>query len=284
MMDRIRVEGLVVHGHHGVHVEETRLGQKFVVDITCDLGAPGGAGADAYDQTVCYGRLCDIAKEVSDAGPYKIIETFSQKIADQVLAEFPSVAEVLVRIAKPSAPIAAVLDTVAVETTRKRQRAFALSLGSNMGDKATNLTLAMTLLGLDDEVQIETRSRHYRTKPWGKEDQDWFMNACVVGRTSLSPEALLKLCKETELKIGRVPGERWGPRLIDIDILTLGNLSVETLEMVLPHPEMLNRVFVLKPLAEIAPELEIAGVPVTAHLARLEGTVGEEEAMVAVED
>jgi len=278
MMDRIRVEGLVVHGHHGVHVEETRLGQKFVVDITCDLGAPGGAGADAYDQTVCYGRLCDIAKEVSDAGPYKIIETFSQKIADQVLADFPSVAEVLVRIAKPSAPIAAVLDTVAVETTRKRQRAFALSLGSNMGDKATNLTLAMTLLGLDDEVQIETRSRHYRTKPWGKEDQDWFVNACAVGRTSLSPHEVLRAVKEIEVQLGRTPGERWGPRLIDIDVLYLGEEEVQSVALSLPHPEMLNRGFVTIPLAEIDGERLINGETVKDAARRFEG--GEDDVTV----
>lgn len=283
MNDQISVSGLVLHGHHGVLPEETQLGQRFYVDIHCALDLSESGQSDDYSRTVCYGRLCEIADEVSKAGPYKLIEALGERIAAQILHEFPQVQQTKIQIRKPSAPIAAVFDHAAIEIVRQRHRKFAVSLGSNIGAKSTNLGLALTLLGVNDAVSIEKTSRYYRTKPWGNEEQDWFMNACAVGTTSLSANQFLYLCKDTELKIGRAPGERWGPRVIDIDILTLGDLQIAQPEIVLPHPEMLDRAFVLKPLSEIAPDLEINGVSVCDALARLEQTHQAEDLVVVDE-
>ena len=267
--DTIEVKNLVLRGNHGVFAEETRDGQEFEFDMKVTIDASAAAKDDDYSKTVCYGRLCDIVAEVSDE-PVQLVETLGQRIADQVLAEFAMARDVAVTIRKPAAPIDARFDHVGATIRRVRTYAFALSLGSNVGEKATNLKLAQTLLATSKDVEISKASRHFITQPWGNEDQDLFLNACLIGTTTLEPHELLNLCKSIELQIGRVPGERWGPRLIDIDILTFGDDRITTSELSLPHPEILNRVFVLKPLADIAPDLVIDGVSVAEALIRLE--------------
>ena len=112
-------------------------------------------------------------------------------------------------------------------------------------------------------------SRLYRTAPWGKTDQDWFVNACALGRASLKPEELLERLKTLEVELGRAPAERWGPRVIDIDLIAYDDMTLKTERLTLPHPELFNRAFVLVPLAEIAPGLVIAGVRVGEAAARL---------------
>ncbi|MDX7953761.1 2-amino-4-hydroxy-6-hydroxymethyldihydropteridine diphosphokinase [Lichenihabitans sp. Uapishka_5] len=140
------------------------------------------------------------------------------------------------------------------------------SLGSNLGDKAGVIGRALDTLVATGAVAELTVSRLYRTAPWGHvTDQDWFLNACAVGRTTLSPEALLEACKATERQLGRRDTVRWGPRVIDVDILYYGDLSLDTPGLTLPHRDMLNRAFVLVPLAEIQPERRIG--PTTAALA-----------------
>ena len=104
-------------------------------------------------------------------------------------------------------------------------------------------------------IELAAVSRFYRTAPWGKIDQDWFVNACALGRTRLEPEALLERIKALEVELGRAPAERWGPRVIDIDLIAYGDVTLKTERLTLPHPELFNRAFVLVPLAEIAPDL-----------------------------
>ena len=102
-------------------------------------------------------------------------------------------------------------------------------------------------------VALVAVSRFYRTPPWGKTDQDWFVNACALARTDLPPFALLDRIKAIEAALGRTPSERWGPRVIDIDIIAYDDIAIESDRLTLPHPEVFNRAFVLVPLAEIAP-------------------------------
>jgi len=144
-----------------------------------------------------------------------------------------------------------------------------LALGGNIGDKAASLRRALRAIASEPEIKLTRVSRLYRTAPWGKTDQDWFLNACALAWTSLAPEALLERLKALEVELGRVSGERWGPRLIDIDLIAYDDVSLKTSTLTLPHPEALNRPFVLVPLAEIAPDLAIAGVRIGDAAARL---------------
>jgi dihydropteroate synthase len=144
-----------------------------------------------------------------------------------------------------------------------------LALGGNVGDKAATLRNALSALGAEPGIALTAVSRLYRTAPWGKTDQDWFVNACALGLTSLAPEALLERTKALEVELGRTPTERWGPRVIDIDLIAYDDISLKTERLTLPHPELFNRFFVLAPLAEIAPDLVIGGIRVDEAAARL---------------
>ena len=141
--------------------------------------------------------------------------------------------------------------------------------------KSTSLRRALRAIAAEPGIELTAVSRFYRTAPWGKTDQDWFVNACALGRTNLKPEALLERVKRLEVELGREPAERWGPRVIDIDLIAYGDVALKTERLTLPHPELFNRAFVLVPLAEIAPDLVIAGVRVGEAAARLGAEAAE---------
>lgn len=145
-----------------------------------------------------------------------------------------------------------------------------VSLGSNMGDKAGNIARAIALLTADGAVTLAARSGDYRTPPWGKTDQDWFVNACVALRTEATAGELLRRCQAVENELKRVRTEHWGPRVIDLDVIWYRAMTVEEPHLQIPHPRALERAFVLVPLAEIAPDLVIAGRSVSSHLSRIE--------------
>ena len=128
-----------------------------------------------------------------------------------------------------------------------------LSLGSNIGDRLYNLSKAVT--GLQPKVKPKTESSVYETEPWGYSDQPNFLNQVVKAETYLSPLDLLSFLKETEIILGRQETFRFGPRLIDIDILFYDELVVESPDLTIPHPRIAERAFVLVPLTEIAPDL-----------------------------
>ena len=145
-----------------------------------------------------------------------------------------------------------------------------LGLGGNIGDKAATVRAAAAALGREGVVRDLVLSSLYRTAPWGDEDQDWFVNACVAGVTDLPPLDLLGRIKAMEVDLGRTPTRRWGPRVVDIDILTYGDLELATAALTLPHREILNRPFVVVPLAEIRPHLPIRGSTPVAAASRLD--------------
>lgn len=132
-----------------------------------------------------------------------------------------------------------------------------LGLGSNLGDKVANLREALRLLAgtRDSEVTLLAVSSLFRTEPVGYLDQDWFLNAAAHIETQLTPRELLNRLLGIEQALGRVRTVRNGPRIIDLDILLWGNLVVDEDDLVIPHPRMHERLFVLDPLAEIAPDI-----------------------------
>ncbi len=145
-------------------------------------------------------------------------------------------------------------------------RTVYLSLGGNLGDPAKSMGAALRMLDADGDTRVTGVSSLYRTPPWGKLDQPDFLNAAAEISTGLAPRALLDLCLDAERKLKRVREERWGPRLIDIDILVFGERVIHETGLEVPHPRMLERAFVLAPLAEIAPGLVVGGRSITDRL------------------
>lgn len=127
-----------------------------------------------------------------------------------------------------------------------------LALGSNLGDRAANLRAAIERLA--PGLNVLRQSHIYETEPWGYADQPAFLNMVVEADTSLEPDSLLTFLKNIEAEMGREATFRNGPRLIDLDILFYDNLVLDTPPLVIPHPRLHERAFVLVPLADLAPE------------------------------
>lgn len=143
------------------------------------------------------------------------------------------------------------LEGVAVRAT--------LGLGGNLDNPVRAMALALRTLDHRADCQVVSVSRLYRTPPWGKTDQSFFYNSCAAVDTTLTPEALLDVCLDIERQMKRVRIERWGPRTIDIDVLTYGDLEQAEPLLTIPHPRMVERGFVLMPLADFAADLVVKG-------------------------
>jgi 2-amino-4-hydroxy-6-hydroxymethyldihydropteridine diphosphokinase len=127
-----------------------------------------------------------------------------------------------------------------------------IGIGSNLRDPAVQCRDAFRRIGAIPEIRLLRRSSLYRTEPVGPEDQPWFINAVAEIRTDLPPRKLFEALKGIERKMGRTDGPRWGPRVIDLDLLLYGQKVVAEEDLVIPHPELHRRRFVLEPLCELA--------------------------------
>jgi 2-amino-4-hydroxy-6-hydroxymethyldihydropteridine diphosphokinase len=146
-----------------------------------------------------------------------------------------------------------------------------VGIGSNLGDRETNLERALQLLSADDGIEVIAVSEIRETEPVGPVEQGPFLNGAARLETSLAPRELLERLLAIENRLGRVRTERWGPRTIDLDLLLYGNERIDESGLTVPHPRLHERRFVLEPLADLDPALEIpAKGSVSALLAELE--------------
>lgn len=251
-LDKIIVKDFEIFANHGVFQEEKMLGQKFIVSLELHVSTRDAALTGDLTKSVHYGELChkiekEIQKESCD-----LIETVVEKIAEFVLLEYPLVEGVKVNLKKPWAPILRHLEYVAVEIYRKRSRAF-IALGSNMGDKEKNLLDAIEKIKASNHTQVKKVSSFITTEPWGYVDQEEFLNGVIQVDTILQPKELVRFLLHIEEELKRERIIKWGPRTIDLDVILYDDLITEDEEIILPHPRMQDRMFVLEPLAEIAP-------------------------------
>ena len=147
-----------------------------------------------------------------------------------------------------------------------------LGLGSNIGNRLRNLQSVLDHLNVVTGISLEAVSPVYETNPIGGPAQPEYLNAAIEIETDKCPEKLLKHCLDIEKKMGRYRRERWEPRIIDIDVLLYGKLILNSPNLVIPHPFMHERAFVLQPLADIAPDIvhPVLGLTVNEMLARIE--------------
>jgi 2-amino-4-hydroxy-6-hydroxymethyldihydropteridine diphosphokinase len=146
-----------------------------------------------------------------------------------------------------------------------------IALGGNVGDVRATFEKAIANICGMAQAALVARSSDYATPPWGEEDQPPFINACIAIDTALDPHALLFTLHKVEQKFGRdrAKERRWGPRTLDLDMIAYDDMSIDKLELTLPHPRLFERAFVLVPLAEIAPDRLIRGRRIKDALADL---------------
>ena len=252
--DEIQIRDLEVFANHGVFPEETRLGQKFLLSLTMYTDTRKAGTGDCLEDSIDYGAVSHFMTDYMKQHTWKLIEAATEHLAEELLLRYPLLKGVTLELKKPWAPVGLPLDTVAVKITRFWHRAY-LGLGSNLGDKETYLNQAVKSVDETRGCQVEKVSSYLVTEPYGGVEQDDFLNACLCLKTYLSPEELLKRLHEIEQDAHRERIVRWGPRTLDLDILLYDDLILETEELILPHMDMENREFVLKPLSEIAPNL-----------------------------
>ncbi len=252
-MDQIRIEKLQVYAHHGVFPEEAKLGQRFTVSaVLCtDIRRPGLS--DDLANTIDYGAVCREIVSFMTENRFQLIEACCEQLAERLLLTWPDVLnQVDLEIQKPWAPIGLPLETAAVRISRGWHDAY-LALGSNMGDRQAFLQGAVDHFREDPRTRVQSVSTFIETASYGYTDQAPFLNGVMRVRTTLSPDELLDRCHEEEQAADRVRKIHWGPRTLDLDILFYDDEIIGTERLVVPHPDMAARDFVLKPMAEIAP-------------------------------
>ena len=265
-MDIIHIKNLEVFANHGVFEEENNLGQKFIInaDLYTDFsGAIGqrvftegwlraGYTPENLDESIDYGVAAQKIAAFMTNDTYELIETAASRLADYMLTSIPHLKKIHLEIKKPWAPVKLPLETVSVELTRGWHRVY-LSLGSNIGEREIYIQNALNALRSHSCILINMISPIYETEPYGGVEQQSFLNCCVSIDTILEPDELLDFLHIVEAANKRTREVHWGPRTLDIDILLYDDLIMHTEKLCIPHIDMHNRMFVLKPLSDIAP-------------------------------
>lgn len=250
--DIIKIKNLEVFSRIGVLKEENVLGQKFLISVNMYTDMSEAASGDDIEKTVNYAEVCNCIYEYMKDNTAKLIEKAATDIAELILIRFEHVFRAEVEVSKPGAPVSMHFENISVAVSRQWHRAY-LSIGSNMGDRKAYLDYAVEQIKNESRCRIRSISDYIETAPYGYTEQPDFLNACIGIDTMMNPHELLMFIGKVENGADRERDIHWGPRTLDLDILLFDDLMIADERLVIPHPEMDRRTFVLGPLAEIAP-------------------------------
>ena len=251
-MDQIRIENLEVYAGHGVHPYEREEGQSFLVDavLYTDLRMAGMTDDLAF--STHYGHVSKRINSYLREHTFQLIEAAAEHLAKELLLEFPRIDALVLEVKKPHAPVKLPFSNLSVRIERGWKQAY-LGIGSNMGDRRAFLEKAVQRIKDHPEIRDVQCSSWMITKPYGGVEQEDFLNGAIGIRTLLQPYELLAFLQSLEAEAGRERKVHWGPRTLDLDILFYEGFVSTDPKLTVPHPDMANREFVLKPLCEISP-------------------------------
>lgn len=252
MADQIIVEDLQIYAHHGVYRQENEKGQNFYISAVLDTDTRAAGMADDLGLSTNYGVVCRFLHTFLTEHTYKLIETAAEKASEALLLQFPYVRQVTMEVKKPEAPITVPFGSVSVKITRGWHRVY-IACGSNIGDRRAHLSAAVDALLMDKRCRVLRVSDWVETTPYGGVEQADYLNGALSIETLYTPEELLEVLQGIEKAEARERKERWGPRTLDLDILLYEGRLMDTDKLTIPHKDMQNRDFVLKPLSQIAP-------------------------------
>ena len=251
-MDEIRIENLEVYAGHGVYEEENRNGQTFFVNVIMYTDVKEAGSRDELSLSTNYGEVCHKIHTCLRENTFQLIEAVAEFTAEQILLAFPLIQALSLEIRKPDAPVGLPFESVSVKICRGWKKAY-LAIGSNMGEKAAYIKEAVEKLVQNPKIRKVRMSELLVTKPYGGVEQDDFLNGAIELETLYTPMELLEFLQQTEAEAGRERLVHWGPRTLDLDILFYEDVVSDIPRLMIPHPDMQNREFVLKPLAELCP-------------------------------
>lgn len=251
-MDQIKIDNLEVYAYHGVFPEEKEKGQKFYINATLDTDLRKAGKTDDLTASTHYGEVALLLHQKMTEQSFDLIERAAEVCAEAVLLQFPLVRSITLEVRKPKAPIPLPFESVSVVIKRGWKKAY-IALGSNMGDSKGHLDGAVEALQQDERIRVLKTADYIATKPYGGVEQDDFLNGAVEVETLYTPEELLYRLHEIEAEHDRERMIHWGPRTLDLDILLYEDVVMDTPDLTIPHKDMHNRDFVLKPMVQIAP-------------------------------
>lgn len=254
-MDQIKIDNLEIFAHHGVFAFERGKGQRFVLSAVLEQDTGKAGGSDALSDSTSYAEVAQLLSDYLTQNTFQLLEAAAEHACREVLLRFPLLRGITLEIRKPDAPIDLKFDFVSVRIRRFWHTAY-VALGSNLGDKKGYIQGALDGLERDENIRLLRTSTLITTSPYGGVEQDDFLNGVCQVETLYSPNELLDALHTLEQQAGRERLVHWGPRTLDLDILLYDNLVMYTDDLVIPHIDMANRDFVLRPMAEIAPYME----------------------------
>lgn len=253
-MDKIQVKALKVFAHHGVYPEESAQGQDFFVDVCLHTDTRSAGKEDNLEQSTDYGELCMFIDRYMKKHTYKLLESVTENLAREILLRYQKAFSVEITVSKPHAPIPLPFEDVSVSIERSWHEAY-IAFGSNVGDKEEYIRKGLETLENESDIFLLRTSEMIETEFYGREDMEPVLNGVVKVKTLLTPYELLAVCNRIEAEAKRDRTVHWGPRTLDLDILFYDKLILEDEYLTIPHIDIKNRDFVLRPMAEIAPGL-----------------------------
>lgn len=250
--DEIRIDNLEVYAYHGVYPEENEKGQPFFVNAVLYTDTRNAGLEDNLLLSTHYGEVSHFITSWMKEHTYQLIETVAENVAREVLLKYDLINSIDLEIRKPQAPIGLPFESVSVRIHRGWHRVY-LSFGSNLGDKKQYISNGIEELQKNPQIRIAKISDLLETKPYGGVEQDDFVNGAMELNTLLTPEELLMELHRVEALADRKRTVHWGPRTLDLDILFYDKMVYESDTLIIPHVDMENRYFVLKPLSELIP-------------------------------
>ena len=247
--DRMEVTGIKVWGYHGVFDHERHDGQPFLIDVAWGVDTALAARTDSLESTIDYGKVAQLVVEEAQSNPVDLIETLAQRVGHALLERF-DMDDVEITIHKPQAPLGVEFSDVRLRahvTRERQQRQVVYSLGSNIEPRLDYLQFAVTGLATTPGIRQARVSAVYETEPQSRIVQADFLNAIVVAQSALPAEELLHRGLALEALAHRTRLEEHGPRTLDIDLISVGDETYNTPDLILPHPRAHERAFVLIP-------------------------------------
>lgn len=207
---------------------------------------------DNLERTINYGTVCRFITDWMQENTCLLLEAVAERLSQALLLEYDALADLELEIQKPHAPIRLPFGNVSVKVRRGWHRAY-IAVGSNLGNRKTHILSGIQALKVHPLIKLKKVSKMIVTEPYGGVEQEDFLNGALEIETLLEPEELLEVLHQVEDAEGRKRTLRWGPRTLDLDILFYDRICYESENLVIPHVDLENRVFVLKPMSEIAP-------------------------------